>query len=354
MSSRGKNQRSEARTKGTRSFGAQETLTMESSRYRSQRGKINQRYRTKTNDLSYAIPSTPTVRHKFEMKVGLVTEKLSIPVYEDHYPYEVLLNIIKDFNQLVEDTEFFGTESDPTSAAQAKIIFRHMMNCLRGIVKERWNAIVKDLTMAESESTLEYSQDTFEACQTQLVKEILHEDAAANLKRYMTSTNKPFEMDVQTWIRRVELLNSYLEMMEDQKFDTKSLIALVILQNLPPKWLTHVLKHGYDKVPAVEDVALLLGQYEKAKAREPQPKRRTDGRNNNYRSRKEGFIVSADCTKDTSGRTARTIQETIKRRKAPTRRSREMTYRNWTKRLESLTSPEKRSRVNNAHVQRKN
>ena len=174
------------------------------------------------------------MKEKKEFKIGLGgedSEKVQLPSYGDTDQDETLLVLIKEFNLMIEDGDLFkedeiGTEEDdrPFTANNRRLklvsikeVYRKFRSCLKGEARESWLKLIEEQPILANDNYAidnTFGVENFKNNQKNLARIMLDDEAIEDVKTYLQTVKKPRSMRIDSYIRRVKTLNSYIPSMD--------------------------------------------------------------------------------------------------------------------------------------------
>ena len=216
----------------------------------------------------------PEDKKEFKIQLGgNDTENRYVPSYGDNDQDETLLNLVKDFNLLIEvgdllkEDEIGSKEHDsPFSAVKnrqkliaIKEVYRKFRSCLKGEARDTWLKLVEDQPILATDNYVidnTYGVSNFETNQKSLIKASLDEEVIEDLKTYLQNQKKPRNMRIDNYIRSVKTLNNYIPLMDNGaiKLTEREMIRQVVLKGIPVTWnlnLKRANNHNLKRVKVV-------------------------------------------------------------------------------------------------------
>ena len=118
-----------------------------------------------------------------EIKINLISFS-----NDDEESVELLLALIKDFDNMVDTYDLFNT------LTVTKVI-NWFRRCLSGTALEDWDLI--------RTNTLANTQSAFKKSKLELIEETIDEDTPENILEFLKRTKMPKSMTVKKWIKRM-------------------------------------------------------------------------------------------------------------------------------------------------------
>ena len=202
----------------------------------------------------------------------VITDKIKVEIirYESKDP-EVLLRMIRYFNNMITTYDLFNKESAPE-------VFSRFRRCLADNGLDTWLSIITGKNQIKT---------NFKDSLYVLTRIPLGKDAYNDQVKYLRDTRKPRDINVTSWTRQLKTINSYLELMKKggKAFTEEELIRQVIAKNAPRVWIDNFkLACGHKCLTVVDCLAKLKLLERKDKARQ----RAKETRENNKRTGKQG------------------------------------------------------------------
>ena len=210
-------------------------------------------------------------------KADGTTFKKKIPIYRTGSD-ERFLQVMETIRNLITN---YAETTDNDHIAQT---IADLGECFAGPAKSTFNRIVR--TNAPTEVTL--AEDLWE-----FTEEILPDNAYDDQCEYLRSTKKPMGLTSKDWIQRIEEINSYLSIMDENgaSFTNDELIKQVIKPNIPTMIKEDFDLQYYDGMDlktVAKKIGLLIKAADKRKVNNFN-KGKNKGRSNDRRSRDQNY-----------------------------------------------------------------
>ena len=225
-----------------------------------------------------------------ELKISLgatSSEKVNIPIYDDHSRHETMFILIKRFNIMVDDGDLFfentglptrceANTANMTAAQKAyklnkiKEVYRTFRSCLLGKAREKWLKVLENAPEFDPVNNYEpdnvLSVEGFEDYQKELVESLFEDELIENTKAFLINTPKPRNLNVEDYVSRVETINNYIPYMAvgAVKYTEREMIRSVIMQRVPSNWRCSLLRAGNNNVTTIEALVSKLVPIETA------------------------------------------------------------------------------------------
>ena len=207
------------------------------------------------SDVAIKFRKEPLDLSNVKTSKQVITDKIKVKIicYKSEDP-EVLLRMIRDFNNMITTYDLFNKESAPE-------VFSRFRRCLTGNGLDIWLSII----IGKNQDKTNFEDPLYI-----LIRILLGKDAYNDQVEYLRDTRKPRDINVTSWTRQLKTINSYLELMkkDGKAFTEEGLIRKIIAKYAPRVWIDDFKLAGGHKCLTVADCLAKLKLLErKDKAR---------------------------------------------------------------------------------------
>ena len=210
---------------------------------------------------------------------GESTEKVKIPIFNDQARNETMFLLIHRFNQMIDDGDLFREETGEDNQMERDIedmsedekawkltkikhVYRLFRSCLQDRARDEWENLLDESEAPDlpcnydDEDHNVMGVEAFFDHQRMLVSKIFELELIENTKAYMMNTNKPRNMTVEKYVRRVQTINNYIPWMDigAVPLTERELIRSVLMRKIPSSWRSSLLRSGNNNINNIKEL----------------------------------------------------------------------------------------------------